>query len=279
MVTNVEFVFRDPQGGPPDCGDRLVFAGFPRNGVAFTFSPIVGDSLPGFFFELPDTTLPLGPDLLVDSGGIRGGPSESFQMIWRDEDWIGTIRRFEGPEAIHADVVALDRMLRSFRVRGAARWVEGRTMSLGSVEVSFLRPESWTFAGYPHAIVIDAPTPILRLRSPGIRGDGCKLIGEPWLTALGVGRFEPYGVEIMVSDASDSWGPRDLPTRPATFSLDDASSRRSVTCGDASIRVLTFGFREAGKPIFIHVLGSDAVYRKQPEMLLHIVNSIRIEKS
>ena len=43
--------------------------------------------------------------------------------------------------------------------------------------------------------------------------------------------------------------------------------------------MLTFGFREAGKPIFIHVLGTDAAYRQQLEMLLHTLNSIRIEKS
>lgn len=276
MVTNVEFEFRDPRGGPPDCGDRLVFAGFPRNGVAFAFMPIVGDSIPGYFFQLPDTTLPLGPDLLVDGGGIRGGPSESFQGIWRHKDWIGTVRRFEGPEAIRADVAALDRMLASFQVRGAPRWVDGHVRSLGDMRVSFERPNTWGFAGYPHAIVIDAPTPILRLRSPGIRGDGCQLPGTPWIQ---VGGFDEYGVEIVVSDASESFAPPNLGPRPEPIGFADALGQRQVRCRGKRLQVTGFGFDESGIPVYVDVIATFSVYRDQPEMLLHILNSIRIEEA
>jgi hypothetical protein len=276
MVSNVEFEFRDPRGGPPDCGDRLLFAGFPRDGVALAFMPIVGDSIPGYSFQLPDTTLPLGRDLLIDGGGIRGGPSESFQSIWLNKDWIGTVRRFEGPEAIHADVSALDQMLRSFRVRGAPRWVEGRVRSLGAFGVSFVRPEPWAVSAYRHAIVIDAPTPILRLRSPGIRGDGCRLPGTPWIQ---VGGFDEYGVEIVVSDASGSFAPPNLLPRSDPIGFGDALRGRSVTCRGQRLRVSTFGFEEAGTPIYVDLVAAETAYREQPELLLHILNSIRISET
>jgi hypothetical protein len=276
VVNNVDFEFLNRDGLVPACAEGFVFDGFPRSGVAFAFVP--WRSTDGLLIRRPDTLLPLSLDLLTEVRTNTDGLEKRSEFVWLGSPF-GVVRRWTGSEASVRDVAALDRMLSSFEVRGAPRWVDGDAKSLGDLKVSFVRPETWSFAGYPHAIVIDAPTPILRLRSPRIRGDGCELIGEPWMTALGVGRFDDYGVEIVVSDASDSWGPPDLPTRPATLRLGDASSRRSVMCGGASIRVLTFGFQEAGTPIFIHALATEAVYREQPEMLLHILNSIRIEEA
>ncbi|MGZ8567628.1 MAG: hypothetical protein ACXWXS_11315, partial [Actinomycetota bacterium] len=34
IVSDVDFAFRDPQGGDPSCEDRFVFEGFPEGGVA-----------------------------------------------------------------------------------------------------------------------------------------------------------------------------------------------------------------------------------------------------
>jgi hypothetical protein len=275
-VTNTGFTFRDPRGELPACGERHVFAGFPPDGLVFQFHPW-GDWGP--FFRQPDTPFPLSAELLQRSGGIRGGPTESNTAVSVNGRIVGFVRRYVGPEASEGDIAALDRMIVSLQVRGASLWVESRVKSLGSLRISFARPDTWRFAGYRYPIVIDAPTPILRLWSPGPRGEGCELTGEPWIHALGVGRFDDYGVEFLVSDASESWSPPDLPPRPATFRMGHASSRRSVNCGGASIRVLTFEFQEAGRPIVIHVLGTDAAYRAQPRVLLHILNSIRIEKA
>jgi len=274
MVSNVEFDFHDPQGGSPDCGERLLFAGFPRDGVALAFMPIVGDALPGLpFLDQPDTTLPLGPELLVDGGGIKGGPAETFQTIWLEEDWIGTVRRFEGPEATGTNVSALDRMLRSFQVRGAPTWVGGRTRPLGRMRVFLERPESWGVAAYRDAIAFDAPMPILRLRSPGVRGDECG--SSP---IIGGSRIGNQGVEIVVFDASESWGPPDLPPRPTTIRLTDAGITRKVSCRGERLRLLTFGFRTDGLPIYIDLAASETIYREQPELLLYILNSIRVEE-
>ena len=272
-VTNTDFIFRDPRGEPPGCGERHVFAGFPRDGVVFQFQPW-GDF--GVFRPPPDTPFPLSAELLQRSGGIRGGPTESNAAVSVNERIIGIVRRYVGPEASPRDIAALDRMLSSLRVREATRWVEGRAKSLGGVEVSFLRPDAWTFAGYPHAIVIDAPTPILRLRSPGIRGDGCELPGTPWIQ---IGRFDEYGVEVVVSDASDSFGPPNLPTRTGSFGFEDALRRRWITCRGKRLRVSTFGFEDAGKPIYVEVIASVSADGGQAAMLLYILNSIRIEEA
>ena len=272
-VTNTDFIFRDPGGALPGCGERHVFAGFPRDGVVFQFQPW-GDF--GLLRPLPDTPFPLSARSLQRSGGIRGGPTESNSAVSVNGRIIGIVRRYVGPEASLLDIAALDGMLSSLRVRGAARWVQGRAESLGNAEVSFVRPESWTFAGYPHAIVIDAPTPILRLRSPGIRDGGCELPGTPWIQ---VGRFDEYGVEIVVSDASDAFGPPDLPPRTNSLGFGDAFRRRWITCGGKRLRVSTFGFEDAGRPIYVDVIASAAANGGQPRLLLQILNSIRIEEA
>ena len=274
IVTNVDFEFLDPRGESPQCEDRFVFHGFPSEGVAFAFMP-VGIRF-GIFRQPYDTVLPLAPELLHQTDGIKGGPAASFLGIWARRSNLAYVRRWEGPEASAGDVAALDRILSSLRVRGVTRWVEGRARSLGDVGVSFLRPDTWSFAGYPHAIVIDAPTPILRLRSPGIRLDGCELPGTPWIQ---VGRLNENGIEIVVSDASESFGPPDLPTRLDPFGFADALRRRWVTCRGDRLRVSTFGFEDAGKPIYVDVIASTSADRNQPEMLLYILNSIRIEEA
>ena len=273
IVTNTDFEFRDPRGESPQCEDRFVFQGFPRDGVAFAFMPTGIRS--GLFFHPPDTSFPLTRDQLIRGNGIRGGPAESFQAIYRRRELISIVRRWEGPAASSTDVAALDRILSSLEVRGAPRWVAGHVRSLGDTRISFTRPESWRAAGYPNLIVIDAPTPILRLRSPGIRGDGCELPGTPWIR---VGAFDDFGVEIVVSDASESFVAPDLPPRPDSIRSGDALRRRSVTCKGQPLRVFSFGFEEAGKPIYIDVVATQSVYREQPELLRYVLNSIRIEK-
>lgn len=41
----------------------------------------------------------------------------------------------------------------------------------------------------------------------------------------------------------------------------------------------TFGFQEAGRPIFVDVAATEAFCRDDVETLLYLVNSIRISKS
>ena len=279
MVTNVEFEFRDPQGGSPDCGDRLVMAGFPRDGVVLGFQPIVGDSIPGFIFEEPDTVLPLAPQLLVQTGGIRGGPAESYQGIWHDGDWIGTIRRFVGPDASADDIEALDRMLASFRVRGAPRWIQDAVAprnELEDLEIRLTRPSDWRLATYPRWSVIDAPNPLVGLSSPAVREGRCR--PDPLILPLGLGHFRDDSVLVLISDATDAWTVPDLPPRPDAFQFQDALLDEGRRCGE-SVRVLRFGFEAVGRQIFVDVLAPSDVFQNDGELIRYILDSIEITKA
>jgi hypothetical protein len=278
-VTNVPFEFRDPQGGPPDCYDRLVMAGFPGDGVALEFLPIVGDSLPGLFLEQPDTVVPLTPELLKETGGIRGGPRETFLGIWRDGSWIGTVRRYEGPDATSSDIRALDRMLATFWVDGAPRWVRRAFDVAGSLEVTVTRPETWRAAPYRQPVVIDAPSPILSIASPGVGEGSCRpFLFVPWIRMEGASaQRDAFDVAIVLSDASDSWVRPDLPPRPERFRFRDATADRLV-CGDR-VRSLDFGFEEVGRPFSLEVIASVEVFREQPEMLRFILDSIEVRRT
>lgn len=273
VVSNVDFEFLNRDGLAPACAEGFVFDGFPTSGVAFAFVP--WRSTYGLLIMRPDTLLPLSLDLLTEVRTNTDGLEKRSEYVWLGSPF-GVVRRWTGSEASVRDVAALDHMLASFEVRGAPRWVDGDTKSLGGLKVSFVRPDTWSFAGYPHTIVFDAPTPILRLRSPGVRGDGCELPGTPWIQ---VGGFGDLGVEIVVSDASESFGPPALSTRPDALGYRDALRRRWITCGGERLRVSTFGFEDAGVPVYVDMIASDSADRNHPELLLHILNSIRIERA
>ena len=276
MVTNVDFEFRDPRGGPPDCEDRLLFAGFPRDGVAFEFMPV---GIRWGIFQQPfDTVLPLTSPLLHHTDGIRGGPAESFLGIWVRRSELAYVRRFEGPNALSGDVRALDRMLGSLQVRGASSWIEAEVEpkdELRDLRIAINHPSGWHLSTYPRWSVIDAPNPLVALASP-IEGGSCRLL--PLAPFIRVGQFRDPSVFVLISDATDSWQSPDLPARPNAFRFQDAIEDEKARCG-RDVRALRFGFREAGRQIHVDVMASGSVYRQQPEMLLHILNSIRIEKA
>jgi hypothetical protein len=277
MVTNVDFEFRDPRGGSPDCEDRLLFAGFPRDGVAFEFMPVGGRF--GILRQPFDTVLPLTPRLLHHTDGIRGGPAESFLGIWVRRSELAYVRRFEGPDAASGDVRALDRMLGSLQVRGAPSWIEAEVEPKDEhqdLRIALTHPSGWNIDTYPRFSVIDAPNPIAAVASPDVKGGSCRLL--PLAPFTRVGRFPDPSVFILVSDATDSWVSPDLPARPDVLRVQDAIEDVKGRCGP-DVRALRFGFKEAGRQIHVDVMASGSVYRQQPEMLLHILNSIRIERA
>jgi hypothetical protein len=275
MVTNVDFEFRDPRGGPPDCEDRLLFAGFPRDGVAFEFMPV--GSRFGVLGQPFDTVLPLTRRLLHQTDGIRGGPAESFLGIWVRRSELAYVRRFEGPDASSGDVRALDRMLGSLQVRGAPSWIEVEVEprnELHDLRIAINHPSGWELRTYPRWSVIDAPNPIAAVASPSVEGGSCRL--QPLAPFTRVGRFRDPSVFVLISDATDSWERPDLPVRPEMLRFQDAIEDVKGRCGP-DIRALRFGFKEADRQIHVDLMASGSVYRVQPEMLLHILNSIRIE--
>jgi hypothetical protein len=275
IVTNTDFPFLNPRSESPQCEDRFVFHGFPSDGVAFAFMP--RGSVHGLFWPSPDTAFPLSPDLLIVSGGITGGPAESFQSIWLRREPLGVIRRWIGPDATARDVAALDTMLGSFHVRGAPRWVEEEIVQDG-VAVTVRYPEGWLATTVRAPTTEDAPTPLMLLTSPRIGGGSC----SPFLD-IQLGSFRRFGVAVLVADGrtagfATSPGEDPFPPRPDQFRFRDAAEASIAGC-DESARVLSFRFEEAGLPISMTVAATEAVYREQPEMLLHILNSIRIEEA
>lgn len=166
IVTNVDFEFRDRRGDLADCWDSYVWAGFPRDGVAFALQPYPPW---GIVPRHPVTRFPLTPDALVGTGAVRGGPAESFKSIRiPGEDYpVANVRRWVGPDASPEDVAALDRLLGSLQVRGASRWTEteGAMETLHDEERDFTvtYPEGWNVANENLTPWLSSPVEILSL--------------------------------------------------------------------------------------------------------------------
>ena len=274
VVTNVDFEFRNRQGGLAGCWDAYVWAGFPRDGVAFALQPYPPH---GLIFREPLTVFPLTPESLSESGAVRGGPSESYASIRipRELYPVATVRRWVGPEASPEDVAALDRMLGSLRIRGAVSWVEA-TNSSAQLRVSVAHPEGWDVTRFRGITVIDAPQPILMLTTPGVREGYSRCLGGPFGEFTGLGRF---GVVVAISDATGSWaGSMSSRPRPSALRPPEARYDDIVRCS-GEVRRLSFYFEEAGRPIAVNVLVSTEHLREQPQTIWHILDSIEISKA
>lgn len=277
VVTNVDFEFLNPRGESPGCEDRFLLNGFPHDGVAFAFKPVGIRS--GFFSQPFDTVLPLEPEHFHHPNKLVGSPAVSFLGIWARRTNLAYVRRWEGSEASPRDVAVLDRMISSLRVRGAPTWIDADVETrneLRDLRVALTHPSGWDLTTYPRWSVIDAPNPIAALSSPSVEGGSCRLQPPaPWIR---VGPFRDPSVFVLISDATDSWQRPDLPPRPDGFRFQDAIEDVMGPCG-LDVRAVRFGFTEAGRQIHVDVMASGSVYREQPEMLLHILNSIKIERA
>lgn len=188
IVTNVDFEFVNPRGESPRCEDRFVFQGFPSDGVALAFMP-VGIRIGIGRGTDTSSSFPLTPDRLAPTGGIRGGPTESYQSIWVDGDHVAVVRRWTGADASTDDVAALDRSLMSLLVRGAVRWTEAsdgglRTLHDGARDFSVSYPDGWDVAEENLTPQLSEPAEILSLGTFPLRtgrdiDDGLRLFDAP----------------------------------------------------------------------------------------------------
>lgn len=271
IVTNTDFVFRNPQGEPPKCEDRFVWAGFPRDGVAITFQP--RGSFSGIFEPPANTSFPITPGSLIQTDSIRGGPAESFDSVVLHGTTLGVIRRFVGPEASFEDVDALDRMLATFALADPPwTWTSATVLS---TRVEIRHPGTFEVTRFRLPLVIDAPAPMVRITSPDVRKGLC---GPAFWRVLDLGfrRLGPDGVAVVVSDATEAWSP-DFPARPARFDLAGASDHDALLCFGQTYEVTVFRFEESRRQIVVEVVtregGMDDL-RASP--LEYMLNSIEI---
>lgn len=117
IVSNTDFTFRDPQGRPPGCEDRLLLGGFPSDGVALFLVPT---GVRWGLFPTPRNTLfPMSLEDRRASLAWPGGPAESYEVITIDDHQPAVLRAYVGADASPADHDALSDIVWSLRYRHA----------------------------------------------------------------------------------------------------------------------------------------------------------------
>ena len=175
VFTNTTFTFRNPKGGAPGCGDRMVFAGFPPDGVAVALQPEA--DLASIVIPTPSTPFPIRMAQLANPGGIVGGPRERYldvQVPGRQNTFLST---FAGPHATSAARTAIVRMVASLSVPGATRWSPSEVARAEGVAVT--APSDW------HVTVHDGTGLLITSYAPSSTHD-CSVPGP---NALGGMRY------------------------------------------------------------------------------------------
>ena len=272
IVTNVDFEFRNPRGESPQCEDRFVFQGFPSDGVAFAFMP-VGVRW-GILQPEPHTRFPLTPDRLRRTSSLSGGASESFLDVGVNGEVFAIVRRWVGQDAESDDVRALDRLLASLRLANPPWIWSSVTMTATRAEIR--HPSSIEVRKFRFPIVIDAPTPILRLASPSVARGRCgPLFGR--LLDLGFASLGESGVFVLVSDATEAWS-ADYGPRPSRFDISTASEQDRLRCNGRPFHLLVWRFQESGRQIVLEVAVTDGARRSvEGPPMSTILDSLRIE--
>jgi hypothetical protein len=169
VVSNVPFTFRNPSGEEPRCGDRLVLAGFPRDGVAVSLTP---QGMRSGLIVARATPFPMSLNLLQPTHGINGGPTMSFLSVIVDGEVVGLLNTFVGPEAPDGARRAVASVVRSIRVAGVPDWVTARD-DAGDATVRY--PQGWMPAGQRLTPSLTDPSEILALGTYPLRpgGENC----------------------------------------------------------------------------------------------------------
>jgi hypothetical protein len=274
IVTNTDFRFLNPRGESPQCEDRFVFQRFPSQGVAFAFMPV--SARIGVIEPKPRTTFPLTPGLMRTTESLSGGATQRFLEVGVDGELFAYVRRWVGPDAASGDVDALDRVLSSLRLTKSP-WVWS-TATMSATRAEIRHPSSFEVTTFRNPIVIDAPTPILRLAS---RSAGRGKCGHFFWRLLGLGFADlgEQGVVVVVSDATEAWSP-DYGPRPSGFNLSTASEQRRFRCGGEPFRFYIWRFVESGRQIVLEVAVSDDRSKEsEASSLATILDSLRIEEA
>jgi Tol biopolymer transport system component len=117
IFTNTSFGFRNPQGRAPGCGDRLVFAGFPSDGVAVAVLPRGGTFGPSVIS--PNTRFPIRSGQLHATGGIVGGPQQRYLGVVAGGTEKVILFTWTGSAASSSARADVARIIESFRMSAA----------------------------------------------------------------------------------------------------------------------------------------------------------------
>jgi hypothetical protein len=265
IVSNVEFEFLNPEGEIPSCNERMVFAGFPSDGVAIDLEPegIIPVLSP---VPPPDTPFPVRPGQLAETSGIRGGPQHFMGSLVIRGDSVAIVRLWVGADASTSDIEDAYRILGSMRVDGGDRWIDEEVEFRGypisgeeSVRVEFNRPQDWLVQTMKGPTVIDAPNPMVVMSSPPT--DDAQRACGPLAFVLGSPpRVSSSGVALAVSDASEAWSYPKLGSRWDPLDPDSATTDKIIECrGRGTFRWLQWGIAIDRRPILVDVLFGDAV--------------------
>jgi hypothetical protein len=184
FVSNVRFDLHHPDGTTSGkCnGSRWVFAGFPRKGVAIQIEPIALTF--GLVEPQPDTPFPIGTADLRESGGIRGGPAQSYLVVWRDGEEVMNLQIYIGHGASLRDRSRAERILESLRLA-----IRGQRVS--SPSPTEVPPSAAFILTSPH---MASPETRVRFHGAGFSGFWPPYwVAEDRVGGLGVGLVREFG--------------------------------------------------------------------------------------
>jgi hypothetical protein len=284
IVSNVDFEFLDPQGEIPSCNERMVFAGFPSDGVAIDLEP---QGVIPAFFPVSDTPFPMRSSQLIERRKTFGDLAEANSLVSSDGEVVAIIRLWVGPEAPAEDVETAYRILHSVRLDGGDRWIEEQAEFRGypvganeMVRVELSRPQDWLVDAMRRPVVIDAPNPIVVLSSP-LPEDRAPRVCGPFAFALSSApRISSAGVAIAISDATGSWSYPKHRSRGAPLDPDSATTDKVIECrGGGTFRWLQWGFAIDRRPILVDVLMGTAVQDDVAALTWTTLDSLRFPEA
>ena len=216
IVTDVDFAFRDPQGGDPSCEDRFVFEGFPEDGVALSYEPTGIRN--GLFPPSPDTPFPLSRQALTTTRSIGGGPAMSYSQIVIDGELIAIVRLWIGGGASDAAIDEAEEVLGSIDVAGAVHW---HTHREDEHRLSVTLPDDWVFAESNLTPWLTSPAEILSLGTFRLRASpdptiGLRLFDAP-VAPTALADMKAIDAFISVQESGPAGGSA---IRPRTFRPD-----------------------------------------------------------
>jgi hypothetical protein len=281
VLSNVGFSFLNPEGRPPECGDRFVRAGFPADGVMVSVAAM--GSRGGLFQPQPDTLFPIVRSMLTRVRTTGAEPAVRYGSVVVDGDVVGQVRLWVGDAASSADVAAVDRAIGSITFRAGMRAVVYRDDEDG---LTITPPEDWFVADAPVNAELASPFEILTVATFPLRTGGVGM-ADQLMPRTAVEDVGPNDIFIWVLEDPDGNG---YPARPKTF-------EPAAICGGAEegyricpeptgrglglpgMRAWSLAFQDAGRSIRVSVAMGEATFAdpSRAELAWAVLDSLALD--